>query len=428
MMLFYNILLTGVILPLIPFWAVSEKRKKLFRQRIGLRLPNIPRKREPTLWVHALSVGEVISAIPLVKHLRAQYPDAMLLFSASTRTGFSIAEQRLGEVADGIFPFPLDLIFSVRRVVRHIAPDLVILVETDIWPNFLHEMEKRKVPVLLVNGRLSDKSFKGYKRLSPFSDRIFGKFSHICAQSPEDRRRFRRLGVLPERLTWVGSLKFEGEIRAIPDVGLRKIRKTLFIPDHRRIIVAGSTHPGEEAMLAQAFFKLKKREKDLSLILVPRNPDRADEILSIFEGSNFNAVRYQDLLQGKAPSQASDVVVIDLIGLLKDLYAVADIAFVGGSLVPFGGHNPLEPAGFAVPVFFGPHMGSFREISKMLLSAGGALQVRDEDELYRSFSGLFNDEQRREAQGLRARGVLEKNRGALSKTLDLIRGFLRASL
>ena len=418
-------------LPLIiPMVLISDKRRKTVLQRLGIaRLPReLTRKRPDTsekkrVWIHALSVGEVISAIPLVKGLKMYSNTGDIVFSASTKTGFDIAKQYLTDAVHYIFYFPYDLTFSVKHIVQRIDPAAVVIVETDIWPNFLFEMKKRQVPVILVNSRLSKKSFFGYKRLGLFAKQVFLNFFHICTQTLEDAGRFQELGVPFHRITVTGNVKFDGTHQIQGSQETDRLRQFMHIQNTRKVFLAGSTHPGEESILLDAFSRIKHHGDDLLLIVAPRNPERAGSVFRIFDSAGYSVGLMKDLKK-MSYGKRLDVIIIDTIGLLKKLYAIADIAFIGGSLVNCGGHNPLEPATFSKPIIFGHDMSDFADISRMLLDAGGAVRVKDAKDLYNTLVSLMENNKRALEMGKNALGVLTANKGAVEKTIKVIKPYL----
>jgi 3-deoxy-D-manno-octulosonic-acid transferase len=449
----YNILLfIGMLAAfpvMLPIILLSEKRRKTVLQRLGFRFPHsqagettpashkfvslfcrggeltkrcaahsqTPAWERENLWIHALSVGEVLSAVPLVKALSGKA--CPLVFSASTLTGFEIANKLLRDHTDTIFYFPYDLIFSVKHIATKVKPAAVVMVETDIWPNFLFEMERRGVPVLLVNARLSKRSFEGYKRLSFFTQSLFSKFSKICAQSAEDARRFSLLAVPPNAVIITGNMKFDQAGEPVSGEEFRRLRESVKAGPKQKIILAGSTHSGEEQIIGDAFSRLKKADENLLLIAVPRDPKRAGSVCRIFTSLGFSAVAMSEL-KNSDPGKKNDVVVVDVMGLLRRLYALADIAYVGGSLTDFGGHNPLEPAVFSKPILFGPFMSDFKEISDMLLQADGAVQVRDAESFYEAATNFLNNGEKARYFGEQAFKIFYTNRGAVEKTLAVI--------
>lgn len=407
------------ILPLV-LW--SEKRRHTFLERLGLRrLPPSPGKNgfhRKRIWVHALSVGEVTSAVPLVRRLREQFSDHDIFFSASTRTGFLTARALLEPTVRALFFFPYDLPFSVARVIHRVSPDVMVIVETDLWPNFLFEMKRRAVPVFLVNARLSIRSFAGYRRLSFLTRPVFRKLTGIGVPSTEDGLRWAGLGVASDRIIRTGNIKFDQPIQDVPVTERRERRRSLNIAPARRILVAGSTHEGEEAVLKDAFLRLKETFPGICLISAPRDPARAAGVRRMFTLAGIAAQTLATLESGA--DAAFDVLVIDRIGLLNTLYTLGDLAFMGGSLVDQGGHNPLEPAAAALPVLFGPHMSDFKEIAALLVETGGALTVADGRQLAETLQSLLGDEARRTAMGRAAYETVINNRGAVDRTVALI--------
>ena len=434
MILLYNIAIFLAItlgFPLIiPMILISGKRRKTVLQRLGLtRLPaELTGRRssnfgEKPVWVHALSVGEVLSSVPLVKRLKEYSNTRDIVFSASTKTGFDIANRHLKDAVHAIFYFPYDLIFSVKHRVQRIDPEVVVIVETDIWPNFLFEMKNRRTPVVLVNARLSKKSFFGYKRLGVFAKKVFLNFAHVCAQSVADFERFQRLGVPADRITTTGNVKFDEAHRVLGPEEIETLRQSVHIQNGQKVFLAGSTHPGEESMLLDAFSRIKHYENDLLLIVAPRNPERAGSVFRIFDSAGFS-VGFMKELKKISSGQRLDVVIIDTMGLLKKLYAIADIAFIGGSLVNCGGHNPLEAAAFSKPIIFGHDMSDFVDISKMLLDAEGAVRVKDAEDLYTALVSLIDDDNKAMEMGANALGVFTANKGAVERTMQVIKAYL----
>ena len=430
----YNILLFIVMtfgLPLIiPMVLISDKRRKTVLQRLGIaRLPReLTRSRSDTskekrVWIHALSVGEVLSSVPLVNRLKECSISGDIVFSASTKTGFDIANQYLTDSVHSIFYFPYDLTFSIKHILQIVDPTVMVIVETDIWPNFLFEMKKHQVPVILVNARLSKKSFFGYKRFRFFTKQVFLNFFHICTQSLKDAERFQELGVPFDRITISGNVKFDviHQIQSLEET--ESLRQSMHIQNSRKVFVAGSTHPGEESILLDAFSKIKQHDDDLLLIVAPRNPERAGSVFRIFDSAGYSVCPMRELKK-ISPGKKLDVIIIDTIGLLKKLYAISDVAFVGGSLVNCGGHNPLEPAAFSKPIIFGHDMSDFADISRKLLDAGGAVRVKNTKDLYNALVSLMGNDKKAMEMGRNALGVLTANKGAVEKTIQVIKGYL----
>lgn len=434
MVLTYNLLwIIGMLLafPLVALSIISSrKRRKTVLQRFGIAVaPGLQDLKKSALdlyplWVHALSVGEVLSAVSLARALKQKYPGRSIVFSASTLTGFETASRLLQNDLNAVFYFPYDLIFSVRSVINRIHPALVVIVETDIWPNFLFEMKRRLIPVVLVNARLSDRSYSGYRRFSKWTSPVFQCFSYVCAQSGEDARRFMGLGLPADKVTIAGNMKYDSTPDLVSENAIQYLRRILSGIAHQKCLVAGSTHPGEETILLDAYSRLKADIPALCLILAPRDIDRAIGIFNLAVSQGF-AVELLTQMEGLTTLEPPDVIVVNTIGHLKALYALCDVAFVGGSLINFGGHNPLEPAAFAKPILFGPHTGDVAESCNRLLAAGGAQVVRNATELVQATLNLLKSPEHILEMGNNAFHILQKNQGALEKTLNTIGRFIQ---
>ena len=436
MLLLYNILLVAGItvgLPLIiPLVLATDKRRKTVLHRLGL-MPfpkaisqNRSRKRDNRpIWIHALSVGEVLSAVPLIKELKTCFKHQDIVFSASTKTGFEIANKLFKKDVDSIFFFPFDLLFSVKYITGIINPAIVIIVESDIWPNFLFEMKKRHIPVVLINARLSNRSFKGYKRFSFIFNKLFLSFAKICTQSIEDARRFMLLGIPSNMISTTGNIKFDQPYDPVSEKEIEILKQSMNIQQVKKILMAGSTHEGEESILIDAFSRIRKDFADTVLILVPRNPERARSILKLCKSAGFLSILMKNF-ENIDEDEKFDVIVVDVIGILKRLYAIADVAFVGGSLVDLSGHNPLEPAAFSKPIIFGQYMSDFAHISQMLVDSGGAVQVENAESLYETIAGILSDSKKARNMGEKAFRVFNANKGAVEKTLKVIEYQLKA--
>jgi 3-deoxy-D-manno-octulosonic-acid transferase len=427
--LYNGMLLAGFAL-LSPFVAyvvaTAAKRRHTFRQRMGWCRPTWPV--EPgggtgkCVWVHALSVGEVLAAQPLVSRLRHLRPDLRICFTTSTFTGFQTAWQIFGHRQRvGLAYFPYDWIGAVRRVVSQINPSMVVLTETDIWPNFLMEMRRRRVPVSLVNLRFSERTWRNYRRFGWLARTLLGELKKITLQQQTDLKRLVSLGLDPEKIAVTGNIKFDGVVpeRASDAAAQWKIR--LNIPPEMRVLVAGSTHAGEEELLFQVVRSLSRCGNAPVLILAPRDPLRSEAIIASCKAFGLDAGLLTVVMnRSEEIHPCPRVVVVDTIGDLKSLYGIADVAFVGGSMVPCGGHNPLEPAGWGKPVLFGPDMRDFSLIARYLLDARAARQVANADELFRTVDVLFADPQSAADMGSRGLRVVEKHKGSVDKTMKFI--------
>ena len=410
-----------VLAPVWIFWVMATPRhRQTLLKRLGFSFKRCSPHRNGTggfrLWIHALSVGEVHASHALVNGLLSAFPDIDLTFTASTLTGFQTAERLFGNRCIDLAYYPLDWIVSIQMVANRIDPDAVILIETDIWPNFLTAMHRRGVPVYLVNMRLSDSAFRIFVRIKGVARRLLGAFEVICVQTRQDLMRLGRVGVESRRVVVTGNIKFDDEGHSESDKTIGHWPELLAAVDHRQVIVAGSTHEGEETQLLTAVKIIEEQREPPLLILVPRNPDRSRRVLDVCDEAGRSSCLLSQLLEGRG-LRRPEVVVVDFIGALKRLYALADIAFVGGSLCPEGGHNPLEPAAFAKPVLFGPDMRDFHHIAEMLKRAGGARQIAPQEPLGPLLLELLSDSASAGRMGQRARGVFLSNKGAVQRTL-----------
>ncbi|MBW1987942.1 MAG: 3-deoxy-D-manno-octulosonic acid transferase [Deltaproteobacteria bacterium] len=407
-LLAYNLALAAAVLLAAPavlfLFFAREKRKKTLLARLGFQdYSKLPAFGPRPVWIHALSVGEVNAAAPLVRALLEQ-GGRPVVATASTLTG----RRRAGELFPGVpvLYFPFDLPFSVKRVVDAINPAAFVLVETDLWPNLLLTLKRRGVPAVLANGRLSDSSFAGYRRARRLLAPALSAFFAVGAATEEDARRYAALGVPEERISVTGNLKFdapEPEPLTVPGLDPKT-----------PLVVAGSTHPGEEDLLASALSGLKAR-LGAALVVAPRDPDRAGAVARLFKARGFSVSLFSGLDGGAFP----DVAVVDKMGLLARLYSAGRVCFVGGSLAPEGGHNPLEPAAAGRPVVFGPHMEDFSEIADTLLSRGAALST-DAPALEKVLERLLADPAEADRMGRAGLAAVRENRGSVQRTLDLL--------
>jgi 3-deoxy-D-manno-octulosonic-acid transferase len=314
-------------------------------------------------------------------------------------------------------------------MLDRIGPSMVLIVETDVWPNMIDCLRQRRIPVLLVNARLSDRSLRGYRRLKGLTAALFPRLTGICTQTDEDARRFEQLGVSADRLMVTGNLKFDQTYEAISDDEKVQLQQRLGIAPDAKVIVAGSTHAGEENIIAEAFRRVRRHHPGLVLINAPRNPQRAKAIAAVFNQAGLNA-RLLSEVDASGSLRSVEVVIVDAIGLLVKLYALSDVAVVGGSLLDIrgiGGHNPLEPAAFAKPIIFGHNMRNFRQIAGMLESSGAALVVADTAGLSRALRSLLDDTNHARELGLQAYRIFNVNKGAVTRTADLALQILNAS-
>jgi 3-deoxy-D-manno-octulosonic-acid transferase len=439
-MYFLYSLLTGAgMLLLSPYFLVrgliQGKYLSNIPERMGWRFPGelgrgsegIPEK---SIWIHAVSVGEVLAVLPLAEQMKKRFPHRRLIISTTTVTGQKIARERM-PIADAVFYFPLDWRGPVRRAITASRADAVIIVETEIWPNFLRECRRAKVPVIFVNGRLSERSFRGYVQalsysagaLAGFLKKVLGDATLFLMQSQEDAARLIALGAPGGRVLVTGNLKYdlaepgESPLSAWLEGELAK-------GEHSPVVVAGSVLADEEAAVLGAFAAVEREYPRALLILAPRKPEQFDNAAAIVAESGRKLLRRRDLnLNGARSAPLPEpvrVFLLDSLGELGGLYRLADAVFVGGSLVPWGGHNILEPAAFGKVPIYGPSMENFREMAGKFLAAGAAIQVKSSEELAAAWVKLLREPEQAAQLGTRARELVDQNRGASKRVLEQI--------
>jgi 3-deoxy-D-manno-octulosonic-acid transferase len=385
-------------------------------QRVGRLGPGLPP--EPRCWVHAVSVGEAAAVAPLVEAIRGRWPELSVVLTTVTPTGARVAAERLPGAITHRY-FPLDLPGSVGRALEGVRPRFFIGMETELWPNFLRGLARRGIPAMIANGRVSDRSFRRYRWVRFLMARVLQDVTVFGMQSAEDARRIIALGAPPERVVVTGNLK--SDLPPEDTAAARAWQDRLGRAGGDLVWVAGSTHRGEEDLVLEAFGALRARFPALRLVLAPRHPERAGEVERRVQARGLKVVRRTALGAGPA---AERVLLLDTVGELADLYEAADLAFVGGSLIPVGGHNMLEPAARRRPVLFGPHTENFREAAELLLAAGAAALVRDAQGLADTAGRLLADPELRARMGAAGRAAVSRRQGALARTLDLVQRFL----
>ena len=420
MFLFYNII-TLLLMPLLLLWLLihlflNPEKRAVIPQRLGLGLVLPESRKENTIWIHALSVGEITSAALLVKQLyQNRGASTTIIFSTTTVSGHKLARQQIIPYCDALIYAPLDFLPVVRHFQRKIQPDLFVLIETDFWPNLLHTLADSGTRLLLFNGRISDNSMQRYQRFSFFFTRVFDTFTLLCMQTDNDVKKMVRLGIAREKSTTLGNLKFGNEPAA---ERVNNSTERIFAREGTYIF-AGSTHAGEEELILDAFVALRTASAEHPrLVLAPRNISRCDEVVALTEKRDLPFTRFSSATDG------SDVIIVDTIGDLPALYRYADLSFIGGSLVDQGGHNPLEAARFGKPVLFGPYMDDFSEISRQLQECGAARLVNDGPELSQCLAELSNDATVRKEMGRRARAYTAGHEHVVGDHLKLIDSYL----
>jgi 3-deoxy-D-manno-octulosonic-acid transferase len=437
MYFFYRILTAAGMFLLAPYfalrgWRAGEPARAL-RERLGSLPPEIAVRaavasgaagtaNNGPVWIHAVSVGEVLAAQPLIDGLKRRYPSTTIFVSTTTETGQRLARERL-QTADGIFYFPLDWIVPVRRALRAIRPTLVIIMETEIWPNFLREAHRSNIPVVFANARISEKSFARFKQweflVGPFFQRTMQDAELFLAQSPEDSGRLQAMGAPPDRVAVTGNLKYDAAPPAISRFASwleQQIRQQERWP----VLVAGSVVAGEEEAVLAAYDLVQRQWRHTLLILAPRKPAQFDAAAAIPAAGGWKVVRRSELDLAFTLDEAADVLLLDSIGELAGLYSLADATFVGGSLVAAGGHNILEPAWFARPPVFGASMENFKEMADQFLDAHAGVQVSTGPGLGKVWIQLIQDNAIRERMGAAAREISQRNRGATERSLERI--------
>jgi 3-deoxy-D-manno-octulosonic-acid transferase len=422
LILYTSALFVALVLGL-PYWLLAMATNGKYREGLSERLGWVPdrlRKGDArkTIWVHAVSVGEVLAASRLVNELSACAPQYRVLLSTTTRTGQRLARERTG--ATHAFYFPLDFPWIVRRYLRVLDPVLLVLVETELWPNLLTACRQNGIPVAVVNGRISDRSLPRYLRLRRLWTKILSGVSIFLAQSQEDVKRLKAIGAPAGRVSFAGNLKFDVR-SAEPAPITTTLREKL--PTGTRVLVCGSTLEGEEEILLEAFHQLLKNIPDCVMILAPRHPERFGRVVQLMKNRKETCVRRSNWMKRPAKIKPGTVILLDSIGELASVYALASVAFVGGSLVPAGGHNPLEPAQFAVPVVMGNHYANFRAIIDTLLQAE-ALKLATTETLVPMLENLLTDEDAANALGVRALEVFHHESGATGRAVTALLGLL----
>jgi 3-deoxy-D-manno-octulosonic-acid transferase len=419
---FYNVALLAVLILGAPFWLWRMATTEKYREGIWERLGRVPGRlrgaSQPTIWLHAVSVGEVLAVSRLVAELEQVFPEHRLLISTTTRTGQALARQRFG--TERVFYCPLDLPWAVSAYLEAIRPKLLILAETEFWPNLLSGCFRCGVRVAVVNARISDRSWPRYRALSGLWTPFLSRLSLVLAQSELDAERLRAIGCAAERVFVGGNLKFD--VRVAEESETTRLLRGRVVDS--RIVVAGSTLEGEESALMEAWPRLLAADPNLVLVLAPRHPERFGAVAALLESSGCAWLRRSEW---RGPIQPGEILLLDTIGELASVYSLASVAFIGGSLIPAGGHNPLEPAQFGVPVVMGPNYENFRAIVEDL-RAHDAIRIAERDRFADVLMTLLSDPVAGKAVGERGREVFERQAGATARSVAAIRALLEGSV
>jgi 3-deoxy-D-manno-octulosonic-acid transferase len=423
----YNLLFTIFFVLASPYYFFRMQRRGNWQRGFAQRFGRFDSKfkqaitNRQTLWMHAVSVGEVGVCTQLIRALEPRLPNLKIVVSTTTTTGMEELDRRLPSHVSRIY-YPVDYKRCVSHALNTIRPEAIVLVEAEIWPNFIWKARDLCIPLFLVNARLSDRSFPRYKRLGFLFRRFFAAFAGVGAQTEADAVKLRELGCRPERIHVVGSLKFDAaklDERRIVDVP--GMLRQLGLPQTAKILVAGSTHPGEEALLADLFVRLRKRFQDLFLILVPRHFERSREVSRELQSRGIKFVYRTELTRTtQYPPNDVQCLLVNTTGELKYFYQQATVIFIGKSITAQGGQNPIEPGALGKPMIFGPNMQNFAEVARSFLAKDGAVQVQDAAQLEEALGNLLSDQSRREVLGQNALAVVRENQGAIDRTVDMI--------
>lgn len=408
------------------YWHLrSRGRGESFLPRLGLKLPpGAPPGGTPRIWLHGVSVGEILAAVPLVHELQAILPRAGFIVTTGTETGQAVARQNFLPLGAYVCYFPLDLPWAVNRYLDYLRPQVFVALESEIWPNFLWAAHRRGVRLAMVNARLSDRSFQRFRRYAGYLSDIFDKYDMVAAGSPGDYHRLGKLGLAPDRLHLTGNLKYDRLFKAQDQARVQEFRALLQGASGEApapVFLAASTHPGEEETVLAAYQKLRVPYPALLLVLAPRHPERASDLGRLLSRQGVAHHLWSRLKDGHE-TRRQPAVLVDTIGDLFSLYGAADVAFVGGSLVPHGGQNILEPAAQGLPPLYGPHLHNFRWAREILEEAGVGIQVSGAESMAGAAQDLLDNPEKRRDLGARAQAALAPHRGAARRQAELIAG------
>jgi len=424
-MFLYSLAWVAVLAVGAPWWLWKMATTGKYREGLAERLGKVPPRlfsagdTRPVIWIHAVSVGEVIAIGGLVRELLARAPRHRVVVSTTTRTGQQVARERFG--AENVFYYPLDFAFAVRPYLRKLRPQLFVLAETEFWPRMLHECRRENIPVAVVNGRISDRSYPRYLRLRTLWKRILRGVTVALAQTAEDVARLHAIGVPAQRVKLGGNLKYD--VRANPASGFAESLRAA-LPEGAKLLVCGSTLDGEEQLLVDAWPRLIVDDPELRMVLAPRHPERFAAVAALLGESRIRWSRRSERESSSKPGFApGSILLLDSIGELAAVYSLATVAFIGGSLLPAGGHNPLEPAQFGVPILMGPNYENFREIVERL-KARQAIRIVEPAELSAVLLAMLREEGTSRTMGDRAREVFHAEAGATGRTVAALLALL----
>lgn len=437
MFFLYSILLTIGVVALLPRFAYDALRHGKYVSGLGERLGQLPplqTEGRPVVWLHCVSVGEAQAARPIARALLEKYPTHALVVSTVTATGQSIAREVFREDASIVFYFPFDWAWTVRRALRHIKPSAVLIMETELWPRFLRECRRQQIPVAIVNGRLSERSFRRYRIIRRFISRVVNFLALALMQTKADARRLCALGMKPAQVLVSGNVKFDVGVNEVENALTEELRERFQLDDERQLVVAASTHAPEERIMIEAFKRLRAASPSSQprLLIAPRHPERFAEVPPLLDSSGFKWTRRSSAASALDP--ACDIILLDTIGELRAVYPLAALVFVGGSIAPIGGHNVLEPAAAGVCIITGAHTENFAAITRAFLDAQALVQLpflpetQIETALAQACAELLTNDARRRSLGENARVALERNRGATERTINMLAPLLGTPL
>jgi len=418
MYLLYSLFYLTALIFLLPFHYLKrppQLRKRWFRERFGFLNSALSTQHPALIWVHAVSVGEVRAALPLLKRLRERYPSKGIILSTITDTGQKVAKEGVPEGTEIVY-LPFDIPFALNTALERVRPELLIIIETELWPNMFRLFKKRGIPVVLLNGRVSENSFKGYRKISFFMKRVLSLVDFLGMQSEEDARRIKTIGAEGERVKVLGNFKFD----SAPSSALPRWTEKIKGP----VIIAGSTHEGEEEFIASIYSRLKGDFPELNLIIAPRHPERFKRVEDMLRSKGFTFIKRSEVSRFTFHDSrlTGSIILLDSVGELSALYGVSDIAIIGKSFRGYGGQNPLEPAYWGKPIVCGPHMENFPVI-RDFYREGTAIEV-SEGELYSKLRELLLSPERAREIGLKAQQQYRKNTGAVEKAMEIFKDYI----
>lgn len=425
MKIVYDIIFILFSLAYLPYLFITGRYHKDLSQRFGFYPKEIvdSLKRESIIWVHAVSVGEVMAARTLCERFLEMYPEMRLVISTITKTGNSVANRLFKDRATVLY-LPVDISHILNKTFNAITPEIFVIIETEIWPNLILALSGRKIPIFLVNGRISPSSYKGYKKIRFAFRSILSKVTLFCMQNDEYADRIKDMGAPEDRVAVTGNMKFDAVvIREMSDkLNKKALRDKLSLTEDQPLFIAGSTHKPEEKIILSVYKDLVRDFPRLRLLLAPRHIERTREIEAIAGRLGFKTLRVSDIAteKDKQSPERSPVLILDTIGRLSKLFSIGTIVFVGGSLMKRGGQNILEPAAFSKPIVFGPYMFNFKDIAETFIKEDAAIMVKDRDELFKVARFFLGDEEKRKELGDKARSLVDRNIGATDRNMYYI--------